>query len=81
MGAMYGKYPLPIIAIKGHFSLSNGMYCVYGKSTEGLCVDVYRDSSMKKLVSMQHGITTNVENEEEKIEMLKKLIESMAYEF
>ena len=59
----------------------NGMYCVYGKSTEGLCVDVYRDSSMKKLVSMQHGITTNVENEEEKIEMLKKLIESMAYEF
>lgn len=81
MGAMYGKCPLPIIAIKGHFYLSNGMYCVYGKSTEGLCADIYRDSSMKKLVSMQHGITTNVDNEVEEIEMLKKLIESMVYEF
>lgn len=48
MGAMYGKRPLPILAQKGYFMLSNGMFCVYGQmADEGLCVDVYRDRTVK----------------------------------
>lgn len=47
MGAMYGKRPLPILAQKGYFTLSNGMFCVYGQmADEGLCVDVYVDAEL-----------------------------------
>lgn len=85
MGAMYGKQPLPVLAFKGCFNLSNGMYCVFGKTTEGLCVDVYRDKSMKDLVSMQHGIITNLGTDENDYaqlgESLQMLMESMIDEF
>lgn len=83
MGEMYGKRPLPLPAQKGHFTLSNGMYCVYGEMTdEGLCVDVYQDKSMKELVSMQHGVEVfgNMP-ESEKVNMLRGLMESMIDEF
>ena len=78
MGAMYGKRPLNMLEIKGTFVLSNGMYCVYGQNTEGVCVDVYKDHTRKYLVSMQHGIITNAGLDEE---MLKGLIETMIHEF
>ena len=78
MGAMYGKKPLNRLEIKGTFVLSNGMYCVYGQNTEGVCVDVYKDNTRKELVSMQHGIITNTGLNEE---MLKGFIESMIDEF
>lgn len=83
MGAMYGKTPLCALEIQGSFSLSNGMYCVYGKSEEGICVDVYRDSSRKELVSMLHGLqmyNTNGKLDAEMLqnaEMLQTLMESI----
>lgn len=83
MGAMHGKRPLPLPAQKGHFTLSNGMYCVYGQmADEGLCVDVYRDKSMKELVSMQHGVELMGDmTEQQKVNMLRSLMESMLDEF
>ena len=80
MGAMYGKRPLHMLEIKGSFILSNKMYCVYGKNEEGVCVDVYRDKTRKELVSMQHGIQTN-NNDELNATTLKHFIESMSNEF
>ena len=88
MGAMYGEKPLVCLEIKGSFWIDNRrLFCVYGKSTEGVCVDVYRDESMKELVSMQHGIMYSgvdgdwdLETKEAK-EGLYMLMESMAYEF
>lgn len=81
MGAMYGKRPLPILAQKGYFTLSNGMFCVYGQMTdEGLCVDVYRDRTMKELVSMQHGIISS-EELDVRANDLRMLMESMIDEF
>lgn len=54
MGAMYGKRPLPILAQKGYFMLSNGMFCVYGQmADEGLCVDVYQ--KCRKAPAFRHG--------------------------
>lgn len=84
MGAMYGKRPLPILAHKGYFTLSNGMFCVYGQmADEGLCVDVYRDKTMKELVSMQHGIIYSGEPDVQTIDadMFRMLMESMIDEF
>lgn len=83
MGVMYGKRPLPLLAHKGYFTLSNGMYCVYGQmSDEGLCVDVYRDKSMKELVSMQHGIIVSGNMPENETAItLRGLMESMIDEF
>lgn len=78
MGAMYGKKPLNLLEIKGIFVLSNGMYCVYGQNTEGICVDVYKDETRKDLVSMQHGIVTNTGLN---ANLLKDLMESMIDEF
>lgn len=81
MGAMYGKRPLPILAQKGYFTLSNGMFCVYGQmADEGLCVDVYRDRNMKELVSMQHGIISS-EELNVRANDLRMLMESMIDEF
>lgn len=82
MAAMYGKNKLAESEIKGGFSLSNGMYCVYGKSDEGLCADVYEDKNKNKLVSMQHGIVGNIDDDDDGMEeMLKLLMESMINEF
>lgn len=75
---MYGKKPLNLLEIKGIFVLSNGMYCVYGQNTEGICVDVYKDETRKDLVSMQHGIVTNTGLN---ANLLKDLMESMIDEF
>ena len=80
MGAMYGKRPLHMLEIKGSFTLSNKMYCVYGKNEEGVCVDVYKDKTRKELVSMQHGIQSN-HGDELNAEMLAHLMESMIDEF
>lgn len=76
MGAMYGKRPLPILAQKGYFMLSNGMFCVYGQmADEGLCV--------KELVSMQHGIIYSEEPDVQAdvADDLRMLMESMIDEF
>ena len=81
MGAMYGKKPLHLLEQKGGFTLSNGMYCVFGKNDEGVCVDVYRDKTRRILVSMQHGITTGNTKNELDPTLLKKLMESMVNEF
>ena len=83
MKNMYGKRPLHLLEIKGSFTLSNGMYCVYGHNEEGCCVDVYKDNSKKELVSMQHGIegSHDLANLKESEDMLKGLIESMVDEF
>jgi hypothetical protein len=78
MGTMYGKKPLNLLEIKGVFVLSNGMYCVYGQNTKGICVDVYKDETRKDLISMQHGIVTNTGLN---ANLLKDLMESMIDEF
>lgn len=81
MAAMYGKKPLHLLEQKGGFTLSNNMYCVFGKNEEGICVDVYRDKTRKVLVSMQHGIVTGNTKNELDPTLLKKLMESMIDEF
>ena len=78
---MYGKRPLHLLEMKGNFTLSNKMYCVFGKNTEGICVDVYRNKTMKELVSMQHGIVTSNTEYELDPTMLNELMESMIDEF
>lgn len=67
------------MAQQGSFVLSNGMYCVYGTSEEGICVDVYADDTRTHLISMQHGIC--VYNSESDPEILQMLMESMVHEF
>lgn len=57
------------------------MFCVYGKSTEGICVDVYKKKDMKNLVSMQYGITLINVSFDDASESLKELMESMIDEF
>ena len=48
----------------------------------GLCVDVYRDKSMKELVSVQHGVELMGDmTEQQKVNMLRGLMESMLDEF
>ena len=74
MALMCGKNPMHISEMKGSFELSNGMHCVYGRTTEGICVDVYEDATRKNLVAMQHDIQTNVGLDEE---ILKHFMESL----
>lgn len=84
MGAMYGTAPIPMLAIKGAFTLSNGMYCVCGPTPDGISVDVYKDKSRKELVSMQHGIIMSNADDpysRESMEGLAALMESMIDEF
>ena len=77
MHNLYGKRKLNVLEIKGHFTLSNGMFCVYGHPLdEGLSVDIYDDSSMKLLIGMEHSITCNSNDPE----LLQMLIESYADE-
>lgn len=63
MHNLYGKRKLTAPEIKGSFTLSNGMFCVWGTpSDEGISVDVYDDASKTLLVGMEHGIIAKVEN-------------------
>ena len=60
MHNLYGKRKLLAPEIKGSFTLSNGMFCVWGiPSDEGVSVDVYDDASKKLLIGMEHGIIGN----------------------
>ena len=57
MHNLYGDRKLNPLEIKGGFTLSNGMYCVWGKTTdEGLSVDVYDDETKQLLVGLEHHI-------------------------
>ena len=48
--------------IKGSFTLSNGMFCVWGTpSDEGISVDIYDDASKTLLIGMEHNITTSID--------------------
>ena len=59
MHNLYGKRKLTAPEIKGSFTLSNGMFCVWGTpSDEGVSVDIYDDSSKTLLIGMEHGIDT-----------------------
>lgn len=82
---MYGTKPISALETKGHFTLSNGMYCVMGVTSNGNSIDVYSDSSKKKLISMQHGIGGNMINFKKPtrndIQYAKMFMESMVNEF
>ena len=54
-GRNFERKPLPAPAWRGGFYLSNGMYCVYGRDADGVCVDVYLTRRMERLVAMRHG--------------------------
>lgn len=56
-GGNPGVRALYISEVTGGFSLSNGMYCLYGNSDEGLCLDIYRDNGIENLLGMYHGLT------------------------
>ena len=56
MEATFTKRPLSGREIKGSFSLSNGMYCVYGSNSTGVGVDVYADEERKDLRAMHRDI-------------------------
>lgn len=59
MHNLYGNRRLNALEIKGTFTLSNGMYCEWGRSAEeGLAVDVYDDASKSLLIGMEHNIFT-----------------------
>jgi len=75
MHNLYGKRKLAAPEIRGSFTLSNGMFCVWGvPSDEGISVDVYDDASKKLLIGMEHGIIVNSKNPDSLI--LKMLLES-----
>ena len=79
MHNLYGKRKLNLLEIKGSFTLSNGMFCVFGKTTdEGISVDIYDDASQKLLIGMEHHIYMTPP-EELSEEALKPLMESMLY--
>ncbi len=86
MHNLYGKRKLTAPEIRGSFTLSNGMFCVWGvPSDEGVSVDVYDDASKKLLIGMEHGIVTNYEKiDSSKLKMLlegyiDELEDSMVY--
>lgn len=81
--------PLNIMEQKGNFTLSNGLFCVYGISQrDNVSVDIYKDKTKKNLISMQHNIVvspgTIVAYEEDPSTLgwcLKSLMESKINEF
>lgn len=76
MHNLYGKRKLTVPEIKGSFTLSNGMFCVWGTpADEGISVDVYDDASKTLLIGMEHGITANI-NENSDGSGLQMLLES-----
>ncbi|MEE5992272.1 MAG: hypothetical protein V3G42_03420 [Oscillospiraceae bacterium] len=79
MHNLYGKRKLNFLEIKGSFTLSNGMYCLWGNpKDEGLSVDIYDDDTKKLLIGMEHGIMGNndVSDINRTSESLKNLMES-----
>lgn len=59
---MYTNYnkirPLAKSQIDGWFYLGNGMYGVYGVTPRGVNIDIYKDKSMKDLVSARRNIAS-----------------------
>ena len=80
MHNLYGKRKLNVLEIKGSFELNNGMFCIWGiSSEEGVSVDIYDDSSRKLLIGLEHNIQVpDPDNVDE--ELLHVLIESFADE-
>lgn len=79
MHNLYGKRRLNALEVKGSFTLSKGMFCVWGRpADEGLSVDIYDDSSKKLLIGMEHGIVAGGSaNDDSNIEYsIRMLIES-----
>lgn len=80
MHNLYGKRKLTVPEIKGSFTLSNGMFCVWGTpSDEGISVDVYDDASKTLLIGMEHGITANIDENSDG-SVLRMLLESLVDE-
>ena len=85
MHNLYGKRKLNPMEIQGSFTLSNGMFCLWGKpSDEGISVDIYDDKSKKLLIGMEHGIRCSGEPNNEILKMLMEsflsdLEDSMVY--
>ena len=52
----YGRSAGNVLSVRGSFSLSNGMFCKYGVTDDGIGVDVYKDKSCNELISEQRGI-------------------------
>lgn len=81
MHNLYGKRKLLVPEIKGSFTLSNGMFCVWGNtSDEGLSVDIYDDDSKQLLIGLEHGIHSNIGPSDDATELLNDLIESYSDE-
>ena len=82
MHNLYGNRKLNALEIKGAFTLSNGMYCVWGNpDDEGLSIDVYDDSSRKLLVGMEHNIKSNCTENKQTAKMLTNFAEGLKKEF
>ena len=82
MNNLYGIQPLTAPEIKGSFTLSNGMWCVWGTSTkEGLCFDVFDSKENKLLVGMEHGCGVFNTSPDQIGDMLHQLAESMKEDF
>ncbi len=85
MHNLYGKRKLTAPEIKGSFTLSNGMFCVWGMpSDEGVSVDIYDDASKELLVGLEHGIVFNGNPDSSKLKMflesyIDELEDSMVY--
>lgn len=79
MHNLYGKRRLNALEVKGSFTLSNGMFCVWGNpADEGLSADIYDDSSKKLLIGMEHGILAGgIANDDKDVESsIRILLES-----
>ena len=81
MHNLYGNRKLNAPEIKGSFTLSNGMYCVWGNTKdEGLAVDIYDDKTKKLLIGLEHNIQTNMDPNDIDQDALQSLIEGFADE-
>lgn len=58
----YGGNVGNVLSVRGSFSLSNGMFCKYGVTDDGIGVDVYKDKSCNELISEQRGIQIGLVN-------------------
>ncbi len=80
MHNLYGKRKLLEPEIKGSFTLSNGMFCVWGEpEDEGISVDIYDDKTKQLLIGMEHGIAcySKATTIKERTEGLQMFIESL----
>lgn len=54
--------------IKATTTLSNGMYAVAGIVPEdGISIDVYKDATRDTFIFMEHGIISNVDDDNYKV--------------